>query len=285
MKEKEPNRAVKLLVDSVSALMSAETYRAALAFRQKLHQYSFGNCWLIYKQCPHASYVAGYRRWQELGRQVKKGETSIAIMAPLTRFEVLNPKHNHELRDIGDLAPRKEQGDNGEDKYTVFGFRASSVFDISQTEGEAVPEYPKPQILSDDSETIQATLKRLEQFATTRGFPITRKDLEPGTMGSFSHRDGQITLSLTAPPLQQVKTLVHEVAHALIHCSESTRPYHVHELEAESCAFLVCHTLGLDTSRYSFAYLANWAEDPEELLPSAERACKTADQILLALTS
>ena len=261
-KEKEPNRAIKLLVDSVSALMSAETYKTALAFRQKLHQYSFGNCWLIYKQCPHASYVAGYKRWQELGRQVRKGETSIAIMAPLTR---------------------KEPGDNGEDKYTVFGFRASSVFDISQTDGEAVPEYPKPQILSDDSQTIQATLTRLESFTTSRGFPITRKDLEPGTMGSFSPRDGHITLSLTAPPLQQVKTLVHELAHALMHRSESTRPYHVHELEAESCAFLVCHTLGLDTARYSFAYLANWAEDPEELLPSAERACKTADQILDAL--
>jgi antirestriction protein ArdC len=261
-KEKEPNRAVKLLVDSVSALMNADTYRAALAFRQKLHQYSFGNCWLIYKQCPHASYIAGYKRWQELGRQVKKGETSIAIMAPLTR---------------------KEKNDSGEDKYTVFGFRASSVFDISQTEGEAVPEYPKPQVLAEDSETIQATLKRSEQFSTIRGFPITRKDLEPGTMGSFSPRDGQIALSLSAPPLQQVKTLVHELAHALMHRTESTRPYHVHELEAESCAFLVCHTLGLDTSRYSFAYLANWAEDPEELLPSAERACKTADQILEAL--
>ena len=259
---KEQNRAVKLLVESVSALMSAETYKAALAFRQKLHQYSFGNCWLIYKQCPHASYIAGYKRWQELGRQVKKGETSLAILAPLTR---------------------KEKGDTGEDKYTVFGFRSASVFDISQTEGQPVPEYPKPQLLGDDGESIQDFLKRIEEFATSRGFPIVRMALESGVMGSFSHRDGKIALSEAAPPLQQVKTLIHEVAHALMHRGEATRPYHVHELEAESCAFLTCHALGLDTSQYSFAYLANWADDPEELLPSAERACKTSDQILEAL--
>jgi antirestriction protein ArdC len=253
------NKAAQLLAESVKELMNSETYKAALRFRHKLHQYSFGNCFLIYRQCPQASLVAGYKRWQELGRQVKKGEKSIVILAPLIRK------------------------DKESDKEEVFGFRSTNVFDVSQTEGQAVPEYPKPQLLTSDSESIQRLLNQLESFATLEGFPITRQNLPAGVMGSFSHRDGSIALSIDAPPLQQLKTLAHELGHALMHQSEPTRPYYVHELEAESCAFLTCHALGLDTSCYSFPYLASWADDPAELLPAAERACKAADVLLEAL--
>ena len=253
------NRAAELLAESVAKLMDSETYKAALRFRKKLHSYSFRNCWLIYLQCPEASMVAGYRRWQELGRQVKKGEKSIAILAPLVRKD-------------------EETGER-----ELFGFKSANVFDIGQTEGDAVPELPMPELLEGDSESIRQALANLGAFAAAQGFPVFYKPLNRAK-GVFSRVTKSITVRDDLPPLQTLKTSIHELAHALMHAeAKAGEQRHLHELEAESCAFLVCDALGLDTSRYSFAYLMHWADNPAELLPAAERACKTADAILEAL--
>jgi antirestriction protein ArdC len=270
----KPNKALELLHEGVTQLLESENWKAALAFKAKLYSYSFNNCWLIWLQCPHASMVAGYHRWQELGRQVRKGEKGIAILAPLTR---------------------KVKDDEGEEKARViFGFKTAYVFDVTQTDGEPLPDV-SPKLLTDDSPEIREHIARFESFAAAHGHPVERKDLG-GAKGSYNFLSRKITLRPDLPPLQTLKTLIHELAHAILHGAERPDPVpeprsrlrvkdNLLELEAESCAFIVCHSLGLDTSAYSFSYLAHWTDDASELLPAGERACKAAAEILAAATT
>jgi antirestriction protein ArdC len=257
------HKAAQLLAENVRALLNSESYQTALRFKSRFYRYSFNNCLLISLQCPTATQVAGYRTWQQLGRQVKKGEKAIAILAPiLKKVEV-----------------------DGQEVEKLIGFRTAHVFDISQTEGEELPEVPRPQLLSGRSEAITRTLKSLEAFATHEGYSVERRVFSGSALGRFSPAGQRITLRDGLEPMQELKTLIHELAHALLHRDLDPRSEkrHLCELEAESCAFIVCHSLGLDTSRYSFPYLAHWADDPAELLPAAERACKAAERLLEAL--
>lgn len=258
----QTNKAAKLLAESVSQLMNSETYKAALQFRNKFHAYSMRNVWLIYTQCPTATYVAGYHRWLQLGRHVKKGETGISILAPMTC---------------------KAKGDNGDEAKYVFAFKSTTVFDLSQTQGQEIPELPVPQLLELDTENIRHTINTLEHYARSQDITIIKTTFSNTALGSFHYRSKTIKLRDDLPPLQQLKTTIHEVAHALMHKKGDEKPRHVKELEAESAAFLTCDALGLDTSSYSFAYISTWADDPDEILPAAERACKVADEILAAI--
>ena len=257
------HKAAQLLAESVTKLLESDQYKAALQFKTKFYRYSFNNCWLIYVQCPTATYIAGYKTWQQLGRQVNKGEKAISILAPII----------------------KKVEENGEEVKRLVGFRTASVFDIGQTSGTEVPEIPKPQLLEGDSEQIQEVLTRLETFAEAKGFPVSYENLQGNALGRFSLLSYTISIRTDLEPLQRTKTLVHELAHALMHkdTSPESDKGHLCELEAESCAFIVCNRLGLDTSRYSFPYLLNWADHPNELLPAAERAAKVADEILETL--
>jgi antirestriction protein ArdC len=253
------NKAARLLAESVSQLMNSETYKAALQFRNKFHAYSMRNVWLIYTQCPTATYVAGYHRWLELGRHVRKGESGISILAPMTR---------------------KAKDDEGSDTKHIFGFKTATVFNLEQTDGDSLPELPTPQLLELDSEGIQQTLKALEHYAQTQDITIIKTSFSSTALGSYHYRSNTINLRNDLPPLQELKTTIHELGHALMHRKDDNKPRHVKELEAESCAFLTCEALGLDSSSYSFPYLSIWADDPGEILPAAERACKVADEIL-----
>ena len=258
------NKALELLFEGVTNLLDSEGWKEALKFRSKFHSYSFRNAYLIYLQCPTATLVAGYRRWQELGRQVRKGETSVAILAPVLK---------------------KVKSEGGDEERRVVGFRTARVFDIAQTDGEPLPELPRPVLLEDDSEGIQEAFRLAKAFAISKGFPVQVRDIHGGALGRFSLLDSSIALQKNLPPLQMLKTLVHELAHGLMHKGKvpTQATKHVLELEAESCAFLVLFELGLDTSRYSFAYLASWMEKPEELLEAGERASKAAAEVVQAL--
>jgi antirestriction protein ArdC len=240
-------------VENVTKLMQSENYKAALKLRKKMSHYSFGNVYLIWLQCPFASYIAGYQQWKALGRQVRKGETSIAITAPITK--------------------KREGEENG---YDLLGYKTASVFDISQTDGDAL-ELPVPKILEGSSDDIKAAIKCLETYCQNQNVTLTYEPLERAK-GMYSKTKHSIILRNDLPPLQTLKTFIHEVTHALMHRETNDRV--TGELEAESCAFLVCDALGLDASQYSFAYLANWANNPRDILPAAERACKTADGLI-----
>ncbi len=152
----KPNKALELLYDGVTNLLDSESWKEALKFRSKFHSYSFRNAYLIYLQCPTATLVAGYRRWQELGRQVRKGETSLAILAPILK---------------------KVEGEGGDDERKVVGFRTARVFDIAQTDGEPLPELPRPERLEDDSEGIQEAFRQAKAFAISKGFPVQIRDM------------------------------------------------------------------------------------------------------------
>jgi antirestriction protein ArdC len=257
MTTEKTNRAVHLLAENVTKLMQGENFKAALKLRKKMSHYSFGNVYLIWLQCPFASYIAGYQQWKALGRQVRKGEASIAITAPITK---------------------KREGE--EKGYDLLGYKTASVFDISQTDGDAL-ELPFPKILEGSSDEIHAAIKCLETYCNGQTIALSYEPLEHAK-GMYSKTKHSIILRNDLPPLQTLKTFIHEVAHALMHREENDRTKG--ELEAESCAFLVCDALGLDSSQYSFAYLANWADNPRDILPAAERACKTADSLIKLLT-
>jgi antirestriction protein ArdC len=136
--ETRTNRAAQLLAENVTKLMQSESYKTALKLRKKMHHYSFSNVYLIWLQCPLASYVMGYQQWKALGRQVRKGETSIAIIAPITK---------------------KREGE--ETQYDLLGYKTASIFDVSQTDGESL-ELPVPKILEGSSDEIHVSIKCLE---------------------------------------------------------------------------------------------------------------------------
>ena len=253
----KPNPALERLHAGVTELLDSRVWRDALKFKTRFHTYSFNNALLIYLQWPDATLVAGYRRWQELGRQVRKGETSLAILAPI-------------------VCKVADEGSE-EVERRVVGFRSARVFDVSQTDGEPLPELPRPTVLEEDSEAIREVLARAEAFAAAKGFPVGYRELREGVFGSFSVTRRMITVRADLPPLQTLKTLIHELAHALLHAEpKPEEKRHLCELEAESCAFLVLHELGLDTSRYTFPYLASWTDHPDELLLAGEKAARAA---------
>ena len=253
----KPNPALERLHAGVTELLDSQVWQDALKFKTRFHTYSFNNALLIYLQRPDATLVAGYRRWQELGRQVRKGETSLAILALI-------------------VCKVADEGSE-EAERRVVGFRSARVFDVSQTDGEPLPELPSPTVLEEDSPAIREVLARAEAFAAAKGFPVGYKAFRTGVFGSFSVTKRTITVRADLPPLQTLKTLVHELAHALLHAEpKPEEKRHLCELEAESCAFLVLHELGLDTSRYTFPYLASWAEHPDELLVAGEKAARAA---------
>lgn len=254
------NRAAELLEKSVTRIMNSDEYKAALTFRAKLPRYSFRNVWLLYFQKPDISMVAGYKVWQSHGRQVRKGEKGLCIFAPMTRK-------------------------NSDGEAELFGFKTASVFDLSQTDGESVPETPRPLRLTGEGYTERACLDTLEHHLKCEGYSVKRATLPGETNGCIYYKEKAIVLREGLASAQALKTLVHEYAHGLMHAKATKdTPNDVRELEAESCAYIVCDSLGLDTSGYSFNYLAGWASDPKDVLPAAQKACKTADTILELFT-
>lgn len=251
--------ALDRLHQGVTDLMSSHGWQAALNFRSQFHSYSFFNSLLILAQRPNAQLVSGYRKWQQVGRQVRKGEKGITILAPMLRKD----EHDQEQK-------------------TLIGFKEVKVFDVSQTDGEPIPTTPKPVILEGDTAFITSAITSLKAFCAAQGIPFDRRLDHPQALGVYRHADNSISLRPGLPKLQELKTFVHELAHALLHDPTSDRA--LAELEAESAAYLTLHQLGLDTSAYTFAYLANWADDLESLIDAGHIASKAADQILVRLT-
>ena len=264
--ERKPNRALELLAANVERIQSTDQWKAALEVRARFHKYSFNNCMLIAIQAPEARLVAGYRKWQEMGRQVRKGEKSIAILAPMVK---------------------KVELDDGTEERRVIGFRAASVFDVSQTDGEPLPEPEMPKLLNGDDEAAIRFRTQAEEHARTLGMTVeyVPADALDGANGTYTPSTRAIQVRDDTSPKQQLKTLIHEIAHGIMHSDPTERTStRVTELEAETCAFVTCQTLGLDTGDYSFAYLAHWADSHEDLLKLGDRALKAAESLTAALT-
>ena len=232
------------LRQATDALLTSEGWQRWLRTRSRFHRYSLRNTLLIAHQCPHATYVAGFRRWLELGRAVRKGEKGIRIFAPI----------RYPQRD-----PGQTDGDRGERE--LVGFRLAAVFDVSQTEPlpdtDPAPLDPPGAPVSGDSHVH--LLGPLEQHARTLGFSVGYEPLQ-GRSGYCSRRESRIVIDAALPANAKVATLVHELAHA--HGIDyATHSRDEAELIVESVAFIVCGSVGLDTSGESVAYLAGWHPD------------------------
>lgn len=257
------------LNEAVEGLLTSDGWRDLIASGAWLRRYSLNNILLILRQCPDASDVRPMGTgWNAVGRRVRKGETSIRILAPITYRREEDPE--------GELVDGP--GDDGESGgRKVRGFKVEHVYDVSQTEGEPlnVPAGPAelrgaaPADLWDD---IAAQI-------AARGYRIERGDC--GTAyGRVTWAERTVRVRADVEPAQAVKTLTHELAH--IRCDHETRdiPRLVREIEAESVACLVASACGLDTLAYSVPYVAGWAGDPETAHACAETVMSTADAIL-----
>lgn len=242
-------KALTMIEDGVTALRNSEAWQQFLAFQARFHRYSFGNCMLIQLQCPHATYVAGFRTWEKMGRHVRKGEKGIAILAPSSWQKTVQRKRMNEETGEEEII---------EEVVTVRTYRVVYVFDISQTEGKEVPLVACA-LKGDDTQDLFDALLR---FAQERGIPVSYEDCG-AAHGYYSPLERRIVLNSKDERNQQTKTLAHEIGHALLHGDCDTREAldrADRELEAESVAYVVCQAFGFDSGEYSFGYLAAWSQ-------------------------
>jgi antirestriction protein ArdC len=242
------------LSDGIAALTDSDRWRHHLEHQSRFHDYSFGNVVLIASQFPGATRVAGFRTWQKMGRTVRRGEKAIWILAPMV------------------ARAAKEMDGDADQRPRVAGFRCVPVFDVSQTEGEELPEVCR-RLAGDDH---VGGFDRLRPVARLLGYSVELTPLGGGTNGDCNFELRRIRVHSGNSAAQQVKTLAHELAHALLHHErEHHRPESLRraELEAESTAYVVCHHLGLDSAGYSFGYVACWAGGGDEAVAGIKQSC------------
>ncbi len=265
--------------EGVAALVDTEAWRAMLDTAAKFHSYSLGNLLLIALQAPQATRVAGFRSWQSLGRQVRKGERGIAILAPCT----YRPKTLTCTTDSTREQPQDERGGPAAPAASgrqLRGFRVVHVFDITATEG-ALPEVA-PVLLS--GQAPAGLWADLAGQVAGYGYALERGDCA-GANGYTDPRRRVVRVRGDVDEAQAVKTLAHELGH--LQCGHvADLPTYLTcqgrcEVEAESVAYVVAATHGLDASGYTFAYLAGWAGgDPAKVRQVAETVTRAARTIL-----
>ncbi|EJW13777.1 ImmA/IrrE family metallo-endopeptidase [Paenibacillus alvei] len=234
-KERKVEVLFKQLKEGVENVYSSETWKELLLFQSKMHDYSFNNMMLIYIQCPHATHVAGYDTWRKLGRQVMYGQTGIRIMAP----------HTYTVKD-------EKTGE--EEKRT--GYHQTSVFDISQTKGKDIPVITE---LKGDSKSLREFYEIAKSISRV---PVSEEKVKGAVKGYYSVDGDYIVIKKGMATKQKCKTLIHEMAHSILHRKEDGRRDEMsrneREIEAEGTAFVVLSYFGFDTSEYSFPYVAGW---------------------------
>ncbi|SFE36118.1 antirestriction protein ArdA [Peptostreptococcus sp. D1] len=280
----KPAEKMKEITDrlehGISELFDSERYKAYLATMSKFHDYSLNNTILIAMQ--GGSLVKGYNQWKnEFGRNVKQGEKAIKILAPAP-FKVkkqeqkIDPETRKPLTD-NDGKPLTE-----EKEITIPAFRVVSVFDVSQTEGKELPDLGVQNLIG-DVEQYKDFFAALEK---TSPFAVGFEALEQGVNGRCFYEERRIAITEGMSELQNIKTAIHEIAHATLHDIDRDAPERpdrrTREVEAESVAYAVCQHYGLDTSDYSFGYVAGWSSGRElaELKGSLETIRSTAANLI-----
>lgn len=236
------------LTEGISNLITSENWQHYLDFQSRFHRYSFGNVLLIDAQRHDATRVAGFNAWRKLNRFVRTGEKAIWILAPM----------------VYKIADAEEE----EDDRVIRGFKFVPVFDITQTDGDELPSVCN-RLDGDDQDGLYTGLVAMVQSI---GFTVEDYEFGGTTNGDCSHAEYRIRVEIANSPAQRVKTLAHEIAHALLH--EVCDNKRLAELEAESTAYIVCQALGLDTSDYSFGYIASWAGGGEQAIAGIKRLCE-----------
>lgn len=257
------------LTAAVDALVDGPAWRRMLQVAARFHRYSANNVLLIALQRPEATRVAGYQTWRQLGRQVRKGETGIAILAPIAARRTASA----EDAPPDEAKPYRSQRE-------LRGFRVTHVFDVSQTDGPPLPEV-RPQLL-DGAAPLGVWATLLDQVEAA-GYALGYADIAPAN-GRTNHQDRTVVLRPDLTGAQSVKTLAHELAHVLLHQPAELPDAFTRaraEVEAESVAFVVCAAHGLATGEYTVPYVATWAGGDRELIrDTGARVLSCARQIL-----
>jgi hypothetical protein len=246
----EVENRIERLASLTSDAMKSEAMKAYLETVAKFHRYSFYNQLLIAFQKPEASRVAGYNGWRKVGRQVRRGEKGIAILAPIVI---------------------KKQDEGGE-RSVLVGFKTVYVFDVAQTDGADLPDAPDWKSLDKDEELT----RKLFALAESKGIKVSFQDFDDDTQGVS--KGGEIILANIAG----TKTFVHEIAHELMHKVGDGIDRATKELEAEAVAFVVATHFGLDCQG-SPNYLALWDADPDRITERMDRVRKCACEIITAI--
>ena len=291
LKAQKPAEKMKEITDRLEAgiqeLFDSDRFKEYLQVMSKFHNYSFNNTLLIAMQKPDATLVAGYNSWKNLfGRQVARGAKGIKVLAPSPykikkEIDKIDPKTQKPMTDKNGK-PVKE-----ETEITVPAFKVVSVFDVSQTEGKELPSIGVDE-LTGDVEQYNDFFKAAELAAPV---PVGFEKIESGAKGYYSQTDKCIAINEGMSELQNLKTLIHEIAHAKLHDIDLNAPAEkqadrpdrrTREVQAESIAYAVCQHYGLDTSDYSFSYVAQWSSGRElaELKASLETIRSTASELI-----
>lgn len=268
------------LEQGIQDLFNSDKYREYLNTMSKFHNYSFRNTVLIVMQNPQASLVAGYGAWQKkFKRQVRKGEKGISILAPSPYKKMIDEKKFD--KDGNAVVEQKE--------VTIPAFKVTTVFDVSQTDGEELPSLGVHQ-LTGNVEEYNKFFEVLEQISPV---PIAFEQIESGANGYYHLEDKRIAIKENMSEMQTVKTAIHEIAHAKLHAlpekedksDEIKIDRRTREVQAESVAYTVCQHFGIDTSDYSFGYIAGWSSgrETEELKASLETIRNTAAEFIDAI--
>ena len=277
------------LEEGLKELFESEKYKNYLSTMSKFHNYSFNNTLLIALQRPDASLVAGYQAWQKnFNRHVKRGEKGIRILAPAPykikeERDKLDPVTGEVMLDK-DGMPQTE-----EVEVKIPAFRAVSVFDVAQTEGEPLPELEAKELLS----TVEGYEDFIKAVTYVAPVPIGFEDIPGASKGYFNIGENRIAVQEGMSESQTLKTMVHETAHSMLHNKEvnkedilaPAKDRNTKEVEAESIAFTVCNHFGIDTSDYSFGYIAGWSsgKDMKELKSSLDTIRRTASELITGI--
>ena len=275
------------LEQGLQDLFNSDSYRNYLSTMSKFHNYSFNNTLLIAMQKPDATLVAGYKAWQKnFERHVNKGEKAIRILAPAPykikeERDKIDPVTQELLLDK-DGNPQKE-----EVEITIPAFRAVSVFDVAQTDGKPIPELAAKELLS-DVEGYQDMIRAVEAISPV---PIELEEIAGDSKGYYDREAKRIAVQENMSEGQTLKTMIHEVAHSKLHSKEveqdeqMKKDRNTKEVEAESIAYTVCQHFGVDTSDYSFGYIAGWSSgrDTKELRASMDTIRRTASELITGI--
>ena len=273
------------LEKGVKDIFSSDNYKEYLNFCAKLPRYSVNNQILIMLQKPDATMCQSFTGWKDMNRFVRKGEKGIRILAPA-------PYKMQKEQDKTDASGKAILDKDGEPvketvEITVNAFKPVSTFDISQTEGEPVPTVGVSE-LTGSVEGYEALLAAIKEVVPV---PISFEQIDSGAKGYFHLEENRIVVQEGMSEAQTVKTLLHEASHQALHSREAMeqsgdkKSKNQKECEAESVAYVVCQHYGIDTSDYSFAYVATWSADKEvpELKASLDTIRRTAADLIVKI--
>ena len=277
------------LEQGIKELFESEKYKTYLNTMSRFHNYSFNNTMLIAMQKPDATLVAGFKAWQKnFDRHVKKGEKGIRILAPAPykikeEQEKFDPVTGEIMLDKNGMPVTEEV------EIKIPAFRVVPVFDVSQTDGKELPDIGVNE-LSGSVEDYEDFMQALTEVSPV---PISYEDIDGDAKGYFHTTDHRIAIQEGMSQSQTVKTAIHEVAHAKLHDREQNQDIdtvldkdrNTKEVEAESVAYTVCQHFGIDTSDYSFGYIAGWSSDRDmkELKSSLDTIRKTASELITGI--